>query len=361
MQQFLQALQGFNDQTIRPLRHNAPCIQDFQAFIFDHLPYSKVELKDFQNTVLFDEAFASRLPLQWHFAGRPDPIHRAFRLRYTYKTRYGPTGEEADEYSSVLVGFQLANAPAMPTARGSWPAPAGPGPAGAAAVVPAPHVPLAPPPPLGGMGAAQLNALTGANLRDYSEAVVAALPAASFRQLAPGAIATLPPSYFRAMNMASLLALDTTALGMMDPRTLAVINENAFLGRRPANAREAADLNAALIRRQLALDPTYVGSFSEDFGNFDGWVRTWDEPNWLEAFDGPVLIEVDGPARENDSVNLFPYGRVSLFNQPHLYRQLIFWYFAGVPHQLTKAVRVRPEQHPQIGLFVGYQGPGPFP
>jgi hypothetical protein len=356
VQTFLQALRNLNDQTINPLSRNVPAgIESLQAFIFDHLPYSRVELTNFQSVVEYDEVFGTRPQLQWHFGGRPFPVSTALRLKYSYKTRYGPTGAEEDENSSVLVGFQSTALPGSAAIR----APGGQQmtPAVQAAALAAANAAGS----LNTKSLVELGKLPASTLLGYPPATIAALPANKLAALDPSAVAGLTADYFIGMSVAKLQALDTKAFPMMDPRTLAVIDADAFLTRNPMSASEVADLNTALVRRQMALDPTYITPISQQIPDIDTFVRGLGLQNALDAFGGPLLIEFDGPARESNSVQLFPYGRVSLFNRPDLYGQLLFWYFGGRPHQLTKAIRVQPEQSPGIAMFVGYQGPGPFP
>jgi hypothetical protein len=70
----------------------------------------------------------------------------------------------------------------------------------------------------------------------------------------------------------------------------------------------------------------------------------WDagyKTSWFEALtSGPVPVDFDGPAQDSDSHNIFAYSNATLFNDQDKYNQVLFWYFAGKPYRLTKAMRI---------------------
>jgi hypothetical protein len=76
----------------------------------------------------------------------------------------------------------------------------------------------------------------------------------------------------------------------------------------------------------------------------------------------PFTIEFDGPARDNDGVNIFAYTIQTLFNDVEKFNQILWWYFGGQPQRITKAMRI-PLTNSDGGpsLFVGFTGPGPYP
>jgi hypothetical protein len=84
-------------------------------------------------------------------------------------------------------------------------------------------------------------------------------------------------------------------------------------------------------------------------------------PDCLSFRGNPVAVDFDGPAQDSDSHNVFTYTVETLFNEPGKYAQLLFWYFAGRPHRVTKALRIPlgvPDQD-GYGLFIGYTGGTP--
>lgn len=54
----------------------------------------------------------------------------------------------------------------------------------------------------------------------------------------------------------------------------------------------------------------------------------------------PIPVDFDGPAQDYDSHKPFEYTFATLQNEPEKYSQLLFWYFAGKPFRLTKAMRI---------------------
>jgi hypothetical protein len=89
---------------------------------------------------------------------------------------------------------------------------------------------------------------------------------------------------------------------------------------------------------------------------------------------GRVLIDFDGPAKNSDSLNIFPYTAAQLFNQLDLYQLTQFWYFSGKPRRVVKAMRIPlavdqvqaatasspPQPTDQsFAMFIGYSGASP--
>jgi hypothetical protein len=79
---------------------------------------------------------------------------------------------------------------------------------------------------------------------------------------------------------------------------------------------------------------------------------------------GPLLIEYDGPARDNNSNNPFLYSQATLSNAPEKYRTLLQWFFGGRHYSISKAIRIEIDKPTTAlphgrALFIGYQGPGP--
>jgi hypothetical protein len=71
-----------------------------------------------------------------------------------------------------------------------------------------------------------------------------------------------------------------------------------------------------------------------------GW-RTGPGANRFSALrQDPIPIDFDGPAQTSDSHNIFAYTNATLFNDQDKYGQVLFWYFAGKPYRLTKAMRI---------------------
>jgi hypothetical protein len=102
-----------------------------------------------------------------------------------------------------------------------------------------------------------------------------------------------------------------------------------------------------------------------------------------------VAIDFDGPAHDSDSLRPFRYTVATLANSPDPYSRVLFWYFAGKPWRLTKAMRI-PLDAPDVqpapaaappslvvqaalgpgiaagqpqgdALFIGFAGPGSDP
>lgn len=117
--------------------------------------------------------------------------------------------------------------------------------------------------------------------------------------------------------------------------------------------------NAANAVTQLALSPTSFTVLAVNVAGLSPLLHALVPTG--ESLDGQWLsVEYDGPGKDNDSMNPFPYNRATLFNVPEKYGQLLHWYFGGKAYQLTKAIRV-PVGNERQGLLIGYSGPGPIP
>src|SRR5262249_16163923 len=82
-----------------------------------------------------------------------------------------------------------------------------------------------------------------------------------------------------------------------------------------------------------------------------------------EPGNGPMpdlRVEYDGPARDYNSNNIYPYSRNDVFSVPERYSQLLQWYFGGRHYPITKAIRIvlDDQGNDKRSLFIGYQGPG---
>ena len=86
-------------------------------------------------------------------------------------------------------------------------------------------------------------------------------------------------------------------------------------------------------------------------------------PHGLTSFQTePFDVEFEGPAKDADSHHIFPYTLDTLFNDQALFDQILWWYFAGKPMRITKAMRIPLGSKPDsTSLFVGYSGPGGHP
>jgi hypothetical protein len=77
-----------------------------------------------------------------------------------------------------------------------------------------------------------------------------------------------------------------------------------------------------------------------------------------------LSIEFDGPARDHDSHNIFPYTLETLFNDKQKFDQILWWYFGGTAQRITKAMRIPladDDAATRPSLFVGFSGPGTYP
>jgi hypothetical protein len=114
---------------------------------------------------------------------------------------------------------------------------------------------------------------------------------------------------------------------------------NLAWGSQPAIlASEAAGVVTA-APQQFAAPPQQPGP------NFDALIKTelarGDHAAAYENLIGHQAdIDFDGPAQEQDSHNIFPYTLASLINEQEKYARVQFWYFAGIPRRVVKAIRI---------------------
>ena len=84
-------------------------IDDFNAFILNHIPYGQVSIESLQTALIEYDGPAvnpTKLPLQWHFGGLPYAINKAVRLDYSYTRSWDGSGSTVN--ASILLGFQTS-------------------------------------------------------------------------------------------------------------------------------------------------------------------------------------------------------------------------------------------------------------
>jgi hypothetical protein len=116
--------------------------------------------------------------------------------------------------------------------------------------------------------------------------------------------------------------------------------------------RDAADAMARYTQNivQTALNVAYVSTNGDSKPTPVGLTAVQSQP---------FNVEFDGPARDADSHHVFPYTFETLVNDQEKFDQILWWYFAGHPVRITKAMRIPLGSDPNSpSLFVGYSGPG---
>jgi hypothetical protein len=145
--------------------------------------------------------------------------------------------------------------------------------------------------------------------------------------------------------------------------------------------KQISDTVAAVLKTQ----PTALVSGIDRFTDLDAFLQTQLGPNaspltpaaagsrnapavagegftWNPANPQPIDIEFDGPARDNDSHQIFAYTGDTLFNDKEKFDQLLWWYFGGKALRMTKAMRIPlTDAVDAPSLFIGFTGPGSFP
>ena len=277
-------------------------IDSFHKLILDELPYGQIDPTGIVQGLIEIDGPAQdppngKKPLQWHFGGIPYEIGKAIRIQYGYQKYVD--GIQINAICSLFIGYELSFAyPPVERAR-----------------------------------------LEGAQA-DSAEALEAA--------------------------------------------------RQAFVNAQDLQAADDSARFADALRSQFAIAPgtvTRVAKYVNTPDDFDGFIRdnlpfTAGTPHsgngavaaaasrrrLSEGFvgghnPGPagVRIELDGPARDYNSKNAFPYTAQTLFNDPSgLYDKLLWWYFGGRAFRITKAMRVRYDDPLTRALLIGYQGPN-FP
>jgi hypothetical protein len=119
LQSVLGLLTGLGSSTTRLQR-----IDDFNAFILNHIPYGQVSIDSLQTALIEYDGPAvnpTKQPLQWHFGGLPYAIDKAVRLDYSYTRSWDGSGSTVN--ASILLGFQ-SNAGSAPANGAATLAPA---------------------------------------------------------------------------------------------------------------------------------------------------------------------------------------------------------------------------------------------
>jgi len=344
-------------------------VGDFNTFVLNHIPYAQVRARDLQTGLItFDgpkiatSTGIEKPLLVWHFAGLPYPIVKAALVEYNYLRMWDGSGQNV--HASILFGFQEARDQKLytsPIARAT-----------AQAKTIKTHVNAA-----------------GANFIDQLTATVTSLT-----ETIPSATVTGSASY---ADLDSFVNSELGAVyGPYQRKLTSLIQANGSAaqlksalrdlgaelpqGRKPRNpgnskAANASDQNGADTNAGSAADSA-GGASVENVTHPQSPAVTQQvialmlqgahksPPLGLKAVgSGPFTVEFDGPAREADSHHIFPYTFETLVNDREKFDQILWWYFAGKPVRITKAMRIPlASNDPNApSLFVGYSGPGSFP
>jgi hypothetical protein len=297
-------------------------VDSLHKLILDELPYGQIDPNGLVQGLIEIDGPAqnppnNRRPLQWHFGGMPLEVCKAVRIQYAYQKYLD--GQQLDATGSLFIGYELADSytanPIGVNAR------------------------------LAGLGLAP-----GSPREVAARAAQAAFLNARANNSAARA-AALAPSVPPASVAAAIAQLRTT------------VSNSPWQVKRLAKYIDAANFDP-FVQEQWPFTGT-VGGYSPDPRNP---LKVNPPPTPLSLMLGDpvapsdlprVRIEFDGPARQYNSKNSFPFTNQSLFNDPSgIYQKLIWWYFGGSPYRITKAMRMYYQDPLLPGwLLIGYQGP----
>jgi hypothetical protein len=321
-------------------------IGDFNTFILNHIPYAQVQLRDLQTGLMsFDGPDANGVDkplLVWHFGGLPYPIVKAAQVDYTYVRTWDGSGWTI--HSSILFGFQSSDDQPLhvsPRAR--------------AAKTPEPI---------------QEHAHKSES-KDFVEQLTEAVR--SLTETSPSATVGGTTVYtdldsfindeldgryasFAADRVAPATPDSEPAIQQRLARVITSFSQAQL---------PAGESQSAVQPRTPAVEPAVTTALLELLVQVAQQSANGNHAKprgWVLNGAGPVNVEFDGPARDNDSHHIFAYTTETLFNDQDKYNQVLWWYFAGQPVRITKALRIPVGADPNgPSLFVGYSGPGGHP
>jgi hypothetical protein len=282
-------------------------IGDLGTFILSNIPYAQVQPKDLQTGLITmdgPKAIAGKPLLVWHFGGFPYPVERAALIEYVYVRNWDGSGQTV--HASILFGFQTADRDRQTLKI-------------------APH--------------------------DSLRTTRARRPTTDFVSDLRQAVTRLTKTVPSAVLSTSTAQSDLTGF-VMDQLKLASGQEQ-FAALTSGGAIASAG-NGAVV----GANPGHNPGNGDHSAKPRGLVRR----SGGSAADEPFDVEFDGPARDHDSHHIFPYTLETLFNDQTLFDQILWWYFAGRPMRITKAMRIPlTADSASASLFVGYSGPGSHP
>jgi hypothetical protein len=382
----LQTLYGLLQGTNAPLTKRQ-FINDLNAFILDHIPYAQVRLRDLQlGLISFDgrqtgQDREQKPILVWHFGGLPYPIAKAASIEYNYVRTWDGSGQSV--HATIVLGFQEdvehVQLPTQPRAH------LGPRRtsfsdhiasqdtfikqltetvAGLTNTVPAAVVSGAP-------AFSDLDSFVNAQILAPRSAVArVATPvdgsAVAGHLVALGARAAFAePQQETPQPDAGQNSQQAGEAESGEPTKDIVQSESGQTPDRSGQTDTGAPStgvvtsnggDGAAQRDAMLLD--YLSRIAVGIEQLSGTRQA--VPIGLTSFQTePFNVEFEGPAKDADSHHVFPYTLETLFNDQALFNQILWWYFAGKPMRITKAMRIPLGSGANgTSLFVGYSGPG---
>jgi hypothetical protein len=315
-------------------------VDNLHKLILDELPYGQIDPNNLvQGSIEVDgpaqDPPNGGKPLQWHFGGAPYEVCKAIRIQYGY-SRY-LDGVEINATGSLFIGYELDQSYYSSLPKAS------------AQRVQALDAQSK---------AAAREARADAN--DVSKKETSDAAQREFES-ARHALAR----FHEARNV-----FNTPAAPPNNPHAM-VAALRAALGRSPGQVTKLAKyVDAANFDPFVQQNWPFHPSGSYTTGSHGALSVSAAATELSRRLGGAgerhglpqVRIEFDGPARDYNSKNPFPYTAETLFNDPSgIYQKLLWWYFGARAYRITKAMRMEYRDTEFPGhILIGYQGPS-FP
>jgi hypothetical protein len=282
-------------------------VENLHKLILDELPYGQIDPNGLVQGIIEIDGPAqnppnAKKPLQWSFGGSPYEVCKAIRIQYGYQ-RY-MDGMSVNATGSLFVGYELDDSYFAPSFSGLED---------------------------------RLNALAAEEVESAEQALL------DFQRAR---------TRFAEPRAAGASIVDSLRSDLAN---------SPWQVTRLAKYVDAANFDA-FVQLNWPFHPT--GSYTSA-ANTPSAVTPNATPLSLRLGGAPqpdlprVRIEYDGPARNNNSKDPFPYTNQTLFNDPSgIYMKLLWWYFGGRPYRITKAMRLVYQDPVLPGhILIGYQGP----